>query len=432
MRAFYRPNIRSSRLLITLLLVTSMLAGGCSLSNLPSARRTPTSSGAGVAQSAQALLTPTAASEPAPLEARLTPLTGQPGSASAPKATATDVPRATAPVQGGVWQVPAEQQAVVKVVEQVSPAVVTVVNKLDSSQSGFEGEARGSGVIIDNDGHIITNNHVVEGAAEGGLSVIFTNGENVPVTLVGTDNISDLAVLKVDRQVSAMAPLGHSDALKVGESVIAIGSALGDFRNTVTVGVVSGLNRTLTGDNGINMTDMIQTDAAINHGNSGGPLLNLSGEVVGINAAVVRSTGSSGLTDGSGDVAEGLGFAIPVDTVRTISGQLIRIGKVPRPYLGVDTRAISPMLASYYNLKDENGNLLDHGVIVRSVYQDSAADKAGLRQGDVIVSINGNTIDDNHPLVNVLMNFQPGDQVELSIIRNGRTSTVKATLGTRP
>src|SRR5262249_50082508 len=138
-----------------------------------------------------------------------------------------------------------------------------------------------------------TNNHVVEGAAEGGLSVIFTNGENVPATLVGTDNISDLAVLQVDHSVPAVAPLGHSDTLKVGETVIAIGSALGDFRNTVTVGVVSGLNRTLTGDNGINMTDMIQTDAAINHGNSGGPLLNLSGEVIGINAAVVRDTGNS-------------------------------------------------------------------------------------------------------------------------------------------
>src|SRR5207253_11344935 len=150
----------------------------------------------------------------------------------------------------------------------------------------------------------------------------------------------------------------------------------------------------------------------------GGPLLNHAGQVIGINAAVVRSTGSGGLTDSSGDVAEGLGFAIPVDTVRTISAQLMRTGKVPRPYLGVETRAISPMLASYYDLRDDNGNLLDKGVIVRSVYQGSAADKAGLRQGDVILSINGNTIDNDHPLVNVLMNFQPGDTVDLSVLRS--------------
>ncbi len=328
---------------------------------------------------------------------------------------------------------PAEQQAVVKVVDKVSPAVVTVVNKLDSSQSGFGGEARGSGVIIDDQGHIITNNHVVEGAAEGGLTVIFSNGEDTPATLVGRDNISDLAVLKVDVPVPANAPLGNSENLRVGESVIAIGSALGDFRNTVTVGVVSGLHRTLTNDSGVNMTEMIQTDAAINHGNSGGPLLNLSGEVIGINAAVVRGTGTSTSPDGSGgDVAEGLGFAIPVDTVKSISAQLIQNGKVPRPYLGVDTRAISPMLAAYYDLKDEKGVLLDKGVIVRSVYQNSAADSAGVRQGDVIISINDHVIDEEHPLVNVLMNYQPGQQVDLHILRSGTASTLTATLGTRP
>jgi 2-alkenal reductase len=318
----------------------------------------------------------------------------------------------------------------VQVVERASPAVVTVVNRLDSVQSGFEGEARGSGVIIDTEGHIITNNHVVEGAQEGGLQVIFSNGDTVQASMVGTDSLTDLAVLKVDESVPGTVPLGSSEHLKVGETVIAIGSALGDFRNTVTVGVVSGLHRILTNENGVNMTEMIQTDAAINHGNSGGPLLNLSGQVVGINTAVVRGSGDS--VTGESDVAEGLGFAIPVDTVRTISSQLIRTGKVPRPYLGVETRAISPQIASYNDLRDENGNLLDHGVIVRSVFRGSAADSAGLRQLDVIVSINDRVIDEEHPLVNVLMNFQPGDTVEVHILRNGRPSTLKATLGERP
>jgi 2-alkenal reductase len=283
---------------------------------------------------------------------------------------------------------------------------------------------------VDTDGHIITNNHVVEGAQVGGLQVIFSNGDSVPAALVGTDSITDLAVLKVEEAVPGTAPLGTSESLKVGETVIAIGSALGDFRNTVTVGVVSGLHRILTSDNGVNMTEMIQTDAAINHGNSGGPLLNLSGQVVGINAAVVRATGDT--LSGESDVAEGLGFAIPVDTVRAISTQLIRTGRVPRPYLGVETRAISPQIASYYDLRDENGNLLDRGVIVRSVFRSSAADKSGLRQLDVIVAINDKVIDEEHPLVNVLMNFQPGETVELHILRNGRPSTLKATLGERP
>jgi len=146
----------------------------------------------------------------------------------------------------------------------------------------------------------------------------------------------------VDARVPGFADLGDSSKLKVGETVIAIGSALGDFENTVTVGVVSGLNRTLQRDDGTNMENMIQTDAAINHGNSGGPLLNLSGQVIGINTAVVRNTG----TTTGGDVAEGLGFAIPVDTARTVSSQLINNGKVARPYLGVSTQAVSKALSS--------------------------------------------------------------------------------------
>jgi 2-alkenal reductase len=335
-------------------------------------------------------------------------------------------PTATSgPVADGGWQIPAEKQAAVMVVEKLSPAVVTVVNRLDSSQ-GFSGEARGSGVIIDSDGRIVTNNHVVEGAANGGLRVIFSNGETAQATLLGADALSDLAVLKVDQAVPTYAELGDSSKLRVGETVIAIGSALGDFENTVTVGVVSGLNRTLQRDDGANMDNMIQTDAAINHGNSGGPLLNLSGQVVGINTAVVRSSGL-----GSGDVAEGLGFAIPVDTVKTITGQLIATGKVTRPYLGVVTRPVNRSLASYYDLRDENGNLLESGALIESIVKGSAAEKVGLQAGEVILTVNDITLDDAHPLINVLTNFKPGDTVTLHVLSNGKVSDLQVKLGTR-
>jgi 2-alkenal reductase len=324
--------------------------------------------------------------------------------------------------------VPAERQAVVQVVERVGPAVVTVVNRLDPSQ-GFAGEARGSGVIIDADGHIFTNNHVVEGAAADGLTVIFANGQSIPAQLVGSDSISDLAVLKVSTKVPATAPLGDSEELKVGETVVAIGSALGDFRNTVTVGVISGLKRTLQGSSGAAMENMIQTDAAINHGNSGGPLIDLQGQVIGINTAVVRGASS---TTGESDVAEGLGFAIPVNTVKSITAQLVQGGRVARPYLGVTTRPISPQLSSYYDLRDPNGNLLDKGVLVTQISRGSGAEAAGIKPGDVMVAINGQEIGEDHPLVNVLMSFQPGQTITITVIRDRQQLDLKAKLGTRP
>jgi 2-alkenal reductase len=325
---------------------------------------------------------------------------------------------------GGGWQIPAEQQAVVQVVERISPAVVTVVNRLE--RQGIGGESSGSGVIIDAEGRIITNNHVIEGYSDDSVRVIFETGESVPAEVLGTDEISDIAVLKVSVKVPAYASLGESASLRVGETVIAIGSALGDFQNTVTVGVISGLNRILRGP-GINMENMIQTDAAINHGNSGGPLLNLSGEVIGINTAVVR--GDGGL---DGDVAEGLGFAIPANTVRSVSSQLIEKGKVARPYLGVATRPVTRQVASYYDLRDENGKLLQTGVMVDEVIKGSAAEEVGIKPGDVILTINEAALDEEHPVANVLTAYSPGDTVEVTVLRNGKRRTFEAKLGERP
>lgn len=335
------------------------------------------------------------------------------GGSGVSAATATNVP---APLSGT-----GRQSDVVRVVQTVGPAVVTVVNQLGSNDpSGAGGEALGTGVIIDTAGHIITNNHVVEG--QQSITVIYADGKKVNnVQVVGSDTLSDLAVLKVDGNVPATATLGDSNAIMPGETVVAIGSALGDFRNTVTVGVISGVHRNLVGTD-TSMEDMIQTDAAINHGNSGGPLINLDGQVIGINTAILRSA------DFSTDVAEGLGFAIPSNTVKNISAQLISKGKVSRPYLGVTTLAVTPSIAAYYNLQDAQGNQLDSGAFVRQVRAGTPADRAGVQVGDVISGINDFKIDTDHGLGTVLTSFNPGDTVTLHLLRNGSTLDVTATL----
>jgi 2-alkenal reductase len=242
---------------------------------------------------------------------------------SAPPVVATAAPvsaDASAPAPASKTINVDVNSAIETAVAQVSPAVVTVINTLKGSASGSvfgapggsgAATASGSGVIISADGYIITNNHVVDGYDK--LQVVFLDGKTVEAKLVGTDVFADVAVLKVDGTMPGVATFGNSDELKPGESVIAIGSPLGDFKNTVTAGVVSATGRSIETDSGYQMEDLIQTDAAINHGNSGGPLVNLAGQVVGINTLVVRSSGSST------DQAEGLGFAISSNTVKAVS-----------------------------------------------------------------------------------------------------------------
>jgi len=299
-----------------------------------------------------------------------------------------------------------------------------VINKMQSQPNPFgfaptAPQSSGSGVIIDPRGYIVTNYHVIEDAQE--LTVIFLDGTRRPAQIIGHDYpFSDLAVIKIDGDNYPYAVLGDSDALRVGEPVMAIGSALGDFRNTVTTGVISGLGRSLQVSSDVVMEGMIQTDAAINHGNSGGPLVNLRGEVIGINTAIIRGSSYSG------DVAEGLGFSIPSNTVRYVSEQLIAKGKVSRPYLGVQTTAVTRSLAAYYNLP------VDHGVYVNRVVAGTPADRARIRQGDIIVKIGGIDIDEEHPLINVLSRFQTGQKVVLEVNRDGRTIEVEVELGERP
>ncbi len=217
-------------------------------------------------------------------------------------------------------QTVSEDSAVTETVKKTSPAVVTIVSTVQSQSRRFgrvTGTAEGSGVLIDAQGHIVTNAHVISGAQQ--IDVIFADGTKASAQLVGADSNDDIAVLQVDGQVSAFVPFGDSSALQLGETVIAIGSPLGSYRGSVTVGVVSGLNRSVQGSG---QSGLIQTDAAINHGNSGGPLLNLAGQIVGINTLVVQNTNS-------GDLAEGLGFAIPSNTVASIAQQIIAQGNTP-------------------------------------------------------------------------------------------------------
>ena len=243
------------------------------------------------------------------------------------------------------------ETAITQTVEKVGPAVVTVIGTVPGQVTFFgrlpDGQSSGSGVIISSDGYIVTNNHVVENAND--LSVILSDGTQLPAQVISTDIFADLAVLKADGQMPAVVTIGNSDNLKSGETVIAIGSPLGEFRNTVTVGVISATGRMLDTGNGYFMEDLLQTDAAINQGNSGGPLVNLNGELVGINTLIVRGG------NGSSAVAEGLGFAIPSNTVTLDCRAHYCTGYFARPYLGVNFQSITPSIARRYDLPAQWG-----------------------------------------------------------------------------
>jgi S1-C subfamily serine protease len=278
---------------------------------------------------------------------------------------------------------------VVDAVAKVKPAVIRIAAGMGS----------GSGVIIDEAGYALTNNHVVQGARS--LTVTFDNGGTARATLVGTYPASDLAVIKIDGPVPAYATLGDSNKLKVGERVIAIGSPLGRYTNTVTTGIVSAKNRSLGGFN-----NLIQTDAPINSGNSGGALVNLAGEVIGINSMVDRS--------GMGDGAQGLGFAQPSAIAKVVARQLIAGKTVDFPYLGV-------------NLEPAAG-----GMRIASVEANGGAAKAGLRQGDVIVAVEGQAVDANTSIQTILISYEVGSAVKVDIQRDGQPMTIDVTLGKRP
>ena len=354
---------------------------------------------------------------------------------STPKVAASDAAIIKNPVQTTdttQQAAPAQQQSGVvdarTAVRAAGPAVVTVLNTMQQTTTGRNGrtfpggqgispEASGSGVIIDNQGHIVTNQHVV--ANQKSLEVVFADGTRAPATLVGEDAYSDLAVIKVNVKVPAVAQIGDSDKLEPGQPVVAIGTALGDFQNTVTEGIVSALHRQLT-DGGTSSQNLIQTDAAINHGNSGGPLLDLNGNVVGINTAVVRSSGMTG------DVAEGLGFAIPSNTMKTVTSQLLKTGSISRPYIGITYEVITPAIATANNLSKQQG------IYVSDVAAGSPAEKAGIKPDSIITRLDGVELNTNNgttnSLVDLLAKHKVGDTVKLTVIAPMTTTEKEVTI----
>lgn len=301
------------------------------------------------------------------------------------------------------------ETAITQAVEAVGPAVVTVIGNL------YGQEVSGSGVIISDEGYILTNNHVVDGASQ--IAVILANGTELPARIVGTDMYADLAVLLAQGDFPGIANLGNSEMLKPGETVIAIGSPLGDFVNTVTVGVVSATGRVIDTGNGYLMEDLIQTDAAINQGNSGGPLVNLDGEVIGINTLIVRGTGFGSA------IAEGLGFAIPINIARIVAEQILDKGYFARPYLGIRWQPITPRLARAYNLP------VEWGTYISRVFAGSPAANGGISEGDIITHIGDIAIDEDHTFINSLFAHEPGEEVPITVVRRGQQVDLFVLLG---
>jgi S1-C subfamily serine protease len=291
--------------------------------------------------------------------------------------------------------------SVADIYQRVSPGVVFI------AASGPQGEASGSGFVIGSDGSIVTNDHVVEGANR--VTVRFTeNGDAIPAEVVGTDPSTDVALLDVDESkveggVKPLA-LATSKELRPGDPAIAIGSPFG-LQGTVTSGIVSALGREIQAPNGFSISGVIQTDAAINPGNSGGPLLDDRGRVIGVNSQIASNGGSN----------SGVGFAVPIDTVKTVVPQLKENGKIDRAFIGVSTTEAPPR----------------DGALVRAVTGEPAQ-RAGLRPGDLIVSLGGRTIATPSDLGEAVLTHKPGDTVEVVVQRNGNRETLEVTLGTRP
>jgi S1-C subfamily serine protease len=294
-------------------------------------------------------------------------------------------------------------------------------------------QALGSGFVIDKAGHIVTNYHVVQGARS--VRVSFSDNESLKARIVGVDPSTDVAVLKVDASSRALTPLplGNSDDVRVGDSVVAIGNPFGLDR-TVTSGIVSALQRPIQAPNGFTIDHVIQTDAALNHGNSGGPLINAQGNVIGVNSQI--ETGSTGA---QGNV--GVGFAVPINTVKSVVAQLIRNGRVEHAFLGVSAKAITPQLSQIFRLP------VTHGLLVQAVVHATAAAKAGLRAGrmpvvvagesyrlggDVIVRADGAAVGSLDRLRDTVAAMRPGETLQLEIYRGAKKLTLNVKLGRQP
>ncbi len=329
---------------------------------------------------------------------------------------------------------PADAMTVNEIYERAAPGVVQITRTTDASDvlSGGTPSALGSGFVLDKAGHIVTNFHVIEGADE--IRVSFSNRDTVGAELVGTDPSTDLAVLQVDAEARALTPLklGDSDDVRVGDPVVAIGNPFGLDR-TATAGIVSALQRLITAPNDFAIDHVIQTDAPINHGNSGGPLLNAHGQVIGVNTQI--QTG--GVNTGN----VGIGFAVPSNTVEDVVAQILQTGRVEHAYLGIAGHPLTEEIADTYNLP------VKAGVLVEEVRPGTGASKARLEAGstevviagetyvlggDIIVAVDGNQISSTGELRDAIAAHKPGDKIKLRIYRDGKKKTVTVTLGKQP
>jgi S1-C subfamily serine protease len=343
-----------------------------------------------------------------------------------------DVAAATqAPIQGQTTTesqpgVADDQSPITTVAADVSPAIVTITESGSTANPNdpfgqVPTTGIGSGVIFDSNGWIITNKHVVAGSTQ--LQVALQDGREFSGTIYGIDTLTDLAIVKVDATGLPTAPIGDSSAAKVGQLAIAIGSPLGTYTNSVTSGIISAFGRTIQVQDGTTINNLIQTDAAINPGNSGGALLDARGTVVGINTAVAQT-------------AEGIGFAIPIDIAKPIMEQALAGQKLARPWIGIRYEALTLQIADQAKLPVSAGAWLQpasaSGSTSPAVVPGSPAEKAGLKEGDIITAVNGVKITATSPLDDILTQYTPGTTVALDVLRNGASITLSLTLGTRP
>jgi len=314
-----------------------------------------------------------------------------------------------------------EQSAIIDLAKNVSPSVVSITssaNAVDFFGQDQTETGAGTGMIVSSDGLILTNKHVVAGATS--LTVITADSKQYTGTIVAQDPTNDIAFVKVNAHGLKAAVLGDSSVVQVGQSVVAIGNALGQFQNSVTAGIISGERQSITageetGGQEETLSNLFQTDAAINPGNSGGPLVNIAGQVIGMNTAVAGS-------------AQNIGFAIPINDIKNDLTSVEDNGKIQRPQLGVRYVPITQSFATSNNLPVTQGAYIAAGSDGPAVVPGSAADKAGLQAGDIIAKIGSQTIDQNHTLATLIGQHKIGDKISVTYLRGGKTTTVTVTL----
>lgn len=320
-------------------------------------------------------------------------------------------------VQDGNQLATQEEEDIAAVAEKVGPSVVSIITEVPGTRYQSAGQSAGTGIIVGSDGYILTNKHVIDGAST--IQVSLSDGtiyENVE--LLGTDPLNDVAFLKIkDAKNLPAAQLGDSTSVKIGQKVVAIGNSLGQYDNTVTSGIISGVGRPVSAQSGSqveNLTDLIQTDAAINPGNSGGPLLNMKGQVIGINTAVAAD-------------AQGIGFSIPINATKGILKGVLAGGKVERAYMGVNYITIDSEVAKQYDLPVKKGAYVykENGTAVVS---GSPAAKAGIKDKDIITKVGDIEVGSQGGVASLVAEYAPGDTIQLTILRDGKTIVLKTTL----